>query len=89
MQFVHESEFVRPPNAARSNFPRPRIASDNIEVRSMLDGKMYSSKGRLRETYRSAGVEEVGNEPIREVKNEITAPAGLRDDLRRAWSEHT
>jgi hypothetical protein len=29
---------------------------------SMLDGKLYDSKSRLRRTYREAGVTEVGND---------------------------
>ena len=51
-----------PEPAARSALPAPRIMSDNIEIQSMLDGKVYTSKAQLRGTYRSAGVEEIGNE---------------------------
>lgn len=73
----------------RSHLPTPRIQSDTVEVRSMLDGKMYSSKGRLRETYRAAGVEEVGNEPLKRpaTKNE-TAP-GLKEEVARAVKLHS
>ncbi len=73
----------------RGAFPTPRIGSDNIEVKSMLDGKVYTSKGRLRETYRAAGVEEVGNEPLkRPATKGITAP-GLKEDVARAVAKHT
>jgi hypothetical protein len=50
----------------RSDLPCPMIMSDTMEpVQSMLDGKMYDSKARLRRTYRDAGVVEVGNDPAR------------------------
>jgi hypothetical protein len=40
------------------------VIGDTMEpVQSMLDGKMYDSKARLRATYRAAGVTEVGNDP--------------------------
>lgn len=87
-EFVPAEEYVRPP-VARSHLPSPRFMTDTIEVRSMLDGKMYTSKANLRSTYRAAGVEEVGNDPIREVKSEISAPSGLKEDLSRAWAEHS
>ena len=38
------------------------IPDEMPPTRSPLDGKFYTSKARLRETYRAAGVVEVGNE---------------------------
>lgn len=57
---VYEPALIR---KARSHLPGPMIITDTMEpVRSMLDGRMYDSKARLRATYRSAGVTEVGND---------------------------
>jgi hypothetical protein len=48
----------------RSDLPTPMVITDTMEpVQSMLDGKYYTSKSKLRETYRAAGVTEVGNDP--------------------------
>lgn len=56
----HEPQRIR---KARSRLPGPMIISDTMEpVRSMLDGRMYDSKAKLRSTYRAAGVTEVGND---------------------------
>lgn len=42
----------------------PMVIRDTMDpVQSMLDGKMYDSKRKLRRTYREGGVEEVGNDP--------------------------
>lgn len=50
----------------RSQLSCPMIAQDTMEpVQSMLDGKMYDSKSKLRSTYRAAGMVEVGNDPAR------------------------
>ena len=50
----------------RSHLACPMIATDTMEpVQSMLDGKMYDSKSKLRSTYRAAGMVEVGNDPAR------------------------
>lgn len=50
----------------RSDLPCPYIASDVMDpVQSMLDGKIYDSKARLRRTYKDAGMIEVGNDPAR------------------------
>jgi hypothetical protein len=50
---------------------------------SMLDGKLYDSKSRLRRTYREAGVVEVGNDvhmtpppPKRPRREDIKAAVG-------------
>lgn len=59
----HEPQPIR---KARSALPMPFIIGDTMEpTQSMLDGRTYTSKSRLRQTYREAGVVEVGNEPIR------------------------
>lgn len=61
-KLVPASEYSRPP-VQRSHLPAPQIIGDTMPaVQSMLDGKMYDSKSRLRATYRAAGVTEVGND---------------------------
>lgn len=53
----------RRPTGPRSHLGAPRVITDVMDpVQSMLDGKMYDSKARLRRTYREAGVTEVGND---------------------------
>lgn len=49
----------------RSGLAGPACISDTMEagVKSMLDGKIYTSKSLLRQTYKQAGVTEVGNDP--------------------------
>jgi hypothetical protein len=51
------------PVRKRSRLAGPMVISDTMEpVQSMLDGRMYTSKSKLRATYRAAGVTEVGND---------------------------
>lgn len=88
-ELVPAAEYVRPYAGNRSHLPAPRIVSDSIEVQSMLDGKTYTSKAGLRQTYRAAGVEEVGNEPMRPSRTDIETPSGVGDDLKAAFSQHT
>ena len=59
---VPAEEYCRPtPN--RSSLAAPHLVRDSmLPVKSMLDGKLYDSKSRLRRTYREAGVVEVGND---------------------------
>lgn len=53
----------RPIRKARSHLPGPMIIGDTIEpTQSMLDGRLYTSKSKLRQTYREHGVTEVGND---------------------------
>lgn len=47
---------------ARSGLAFPMVISDQIEVKSMVDGQTYTSKSRLRRSYRENGYIEVGNE---------------------------
>jgi len=78
------------PIPARSSIPAPMIASDCMEpVQSMLDGRMYDSKSRLRATYRAAGVVEVGNDPARNRPAAKPAPdrQGIRQSLQKAVAQ--
>jgi hypothetical protein len=70
----------------RGAFPCPMIATDTMEpVRSMADGKMYSSKAALRATYLENGnpqgirYTEVGNE-----KPDVKPMQGDREGVRTA-----
>lgn len=47
---------------AVSHLPRPMVISDDVEVKSMVDGQTYTSKSALRRSYRAKGYIEVGNE---------------------------
>ena len=80
-----EMAFLR--RANQGQLAAPMVIRDGMDpVQSMLDGKMYDSKSKLRRTYREGGVEEVGNDssftdpekmrPKRDVRT--------RDDKRRA-----
>lgn len=76
----------------RSPIPSPSIIADTMEpVQSMLDGQMYDSKRRLRQTYKDAGVTEVGDDSsIMEPKGRpATKPdrAGVKAAVRKAASQ--
>lgn len=48
--------------SATSSLPCPMIITDYIEIKSMVDGKIYTSKRALRRSYRENGYIEIGNE---------------------------
>lgn len=69
----------------------PMIISDTMDpIQSMLDGKMYDSKSRLRRTYKEGGVTEVGNDSSvmdpKPFKKPRPDPKKIRDSVRRAIS---
>ncbi|RWI60254.1 MAG: hypothetical protein EOQ93_03055 [Mesorhizobium sp.] len=73
----------------RSHLSAPMINSDTMsEVQSMLDGQMYTSKSKLRQTYREAGVVEVGDDPQR-LRRERPNPdrKKIRETIRKAASD--
>jgi len=61
----------RRPAPARSHLPAPMLNMDSIgDLRSMADGRVYSSKSALRRGYKAAGVVEVGDQaPTRTLDN--------------------
>lgn len=83
--FVPADQFARPSSNA------PMIVTDTMgAIRSEADGRMYDSKSAYRQGLRAAGCVEVGNEPIHEApRKEIPDVPGLRDELRKTWSEMT
>jgi hypothetical protein len=60
-----DTYYTRRPAAKRSDLPAPMVMSDGIEVKSMVDGKIYTSKAALRQSYRAKGYVEVGNETLK------------------------
>ena len=73
------------------------IISDNLEsiggingIQSMADGRMYTSKSRLRAEYRARGLTEMGNDKMPERKKPKPDRKAIRDAVRRAtWQvEH-
>jgi hypothetical protein len=62
-ELVPKDEFyARQPARKRSHLACPHIATDTIELQSMVDGKVYTSKAALRQSYKARGYVEVGNE---------------------------
>lgn len=64
---VEPSEFYARKMAGiqTSHLPCPALISDQIEVKSMVDGQTYTSKSALRRSYRDKGYVEVGNEELK------------------------
>ncbi|PDT19505.1 hypothetical protein [Rhizobium hidalgonense] len=75
-------------NAAQSDLPAPHFVSDSIDIRSMHDGRHYTSKAKLRSEYRAAGVEEIGNEKPRPIEKPKTDRNEIRKELRRVYAEY-
>jgi hypothetical protein len=76
---------------ARSALPFPMVVSDEMDpVQSQLDGKFYTSKSRLRQTYRAAGVTEVGNDPARLRPRQRPKPnrKAIRDTIEKAEARY-
>ncbi|MBB4238672.1 hypothetical protein [Rhizobium esperanzae] len=75
-------------NTAQSDLPAPHFVSDSIDIRSMHDGRHYTSKAKLRSEYRAAGVEEIGNEKPRPIERPKTDRNEIRKELRRVYAEY-
>ncbi|RDJ12424.1 hypothetical protein [Rhizobium grahamii] len=73
----------------RSSLPSPHFVSDSIEIQSMHDGKMYTSKAKLRGEYRAHGVEEIGNEKPQPIEKPKTDRKAIRNELRRVYADYT
>ncbi len=76
---------------ARADFPCPQIISDNFEMKSMLDGKIYTSKRAYERSVRAGGCEIVGNEnPAAHTAptyDEKTHVADIAADVKQAIEE--
>lgn len=71
-----------------SDLPSPHFVNDGIEIRSMHDGQMYTSKSKLRSEYRAHGVEEIGNEKPRPVEKPKADRKAIRETLRTTYAEY-
>ena len=56
-----DAYYASRPRPARSALPCPMVIPDNIEIKSMTDGRIYTSKRALRAAYRKQGYIEVGD----------------------------
>lgn len=85
-EFIESEEFDRrkAEKLARSKLPFPMVVSDYVEVKSMVDGKMYSSKAALRQSYRSQGYVEVGNESFKEPRKPKPDRKAIRNSVGKA-----
>lgn len=79
-------EIAGPPLVQRSDLPSPMVISDDIEVKSMVDGKVYSSKSALRRSYREGGYIEVGNEEMKPAPKPKPDRKAIRESVRKAAS---
>lgn len=72
---------------SRSNLPGPRVISDCIEIKSMVDGQIYTSKAALRAGYRAQGYIEVGNEELKPAPKPQPDKKAVRETAAKALSQ--
>lgn len=77
------------PFYAHSDVIRCEWTKLELEMKSMADGRRYTSKSRYRAEARAHGKDEVGNDPAasREQPRHQPNEAEIRDDVERGWSE--
>jgi hypothetical protein len=71
---------------AASDLPFPRVISDQIELKSMADGQMYTSKSGLRRSYRQLGYVEVGNEELKPTPKPNPDRKAIRESVGKAFA---
>lgn len=87
-QLVPKDEFhSRKPAPKRGTVASPMLIRDCIEVKSMVDGQIYTSKSALRRSYREKGYIEVGNEELKAPPKPKPDRKGIRDAVRRAANQ--
>lgn len=69
---------------AASKLPFPMVISDQIEIQNQVDGKIYTSKSALRQSYRQNGYIEVGNEELKVKRTVKPDRKAIRDSVRKA-----
>ncbi len=69
---------------AASKLPFPMVISDQIEIQNQVDGKIYTSKAALRQSYRANGYVEVGNEELKVKRTVKPDRKAIKDSVRRA-----
>lgn len=79
----------------RSTLPRPMVISDTIDpVKSMADGRVYTSKAALRSTYKPSGNPdgiryiEVGNDQPKAPVKPKTDEAAIQQSLQKALARY-
>jgi hypothetical protein len=76
------------PPPPRGQFATPMVVHDQCEVKSMVDGQIYTSKAALRQSYREKGYVEVGSEDItKHVKPPQKDRKKLRESIARGLSQ--
>jgi hypothetical protein len=71
---------------AVSHLPCPMLISDYTEVKSMVDGNIYTSKSSLRRSYREKGYIEVGNEELKPPPKPKPDRKAIRDSIGKAFN---
>lgn len=71
----------------RSVLPCPYVIGDAIEVKSMVDGNIYTSKTALRQSYREKGYIEVGNEEMKQPSKEKPSRKAIRESVGKALAQ--
>jgi hypothetical protein len=79
---VERKPRIAPP---RSSLPAPMVIVDAIEVKSMVDGRIYTSKRALRNSYRTQGYVEIGNE-IQAPKLRRASKQKISDSVEKAFA---
>jgi hypothetical protein len=79
---------------ARSDLPAPMLIGDNLDyVWNPADGKRYTSKKKYEREVKARGYEIAGNDTsVKTAHTKRVEPKsmpGLKEDLKRAWTEHT
>jgi hypothetical protein len=94
-KLVPRDEFYarQPAPKVSDTIPRPYFISDNLGgingLRNHADGRDYDSKSEYYRAVKRAGCEVVGNESLSRPATKVETPAGLKEDLHRAWSQHS
>lgn len=65
------------------------VISDTMDLmRHPVNGRYYDSKSKFRDETRARGCIEVGNE-VQKDRVDRSLPGGLREELSRAWDQHS
>jgi hypothetical protein len=80
---LERKERIAPP---RSDLPAPIVIDDAIEVKSMVDGRIYTSKAKLRRSYRARGYIEIGNEVQKPAEPKRAGKKEISDSVDKACS---
>jgi len=81
-----DTYYARKPAPKRSSLSAPAVMSDGIEVKSMVDGKIYTSKAALRQSYRAKGYIEVGNEALKPAPKPEPDRKGISESVGKAFA---